>query len=79
MKSQNPTKGSASNASSKDHSNRSDPRSQIGQKRSLSERNNSNASPPAGGSSKTAARKDELLKELRAIEDAIARKRAKID
>eukprot|EP00794_Sanderia_malayensis_P018695 gene18695-20583_t len=59
-------------------SNRSDTKLQTGQKRSLSARNSSTAVSKTSAS-KTVSRKDELLKELKAIEDAIARKRAKIE
>lgn len=55
-----------------------DPRSLIGQKRQGSGQGSSNSSPKTG-TGKTSARKDELLKELKAVEDAIARKRAKVD
>ena len=36
-------------------------------------------STSSGAGTKRPARKDDLLKELKAVEDAIARKRAKID
>lgn len=55
-----------------------DQRSLVGQKRTLVAGQGSSASPRAGPN-KTSARKDELLKELKAIEDAIARKRAKVE
>ena len=55
-----------------------DPRTMIGQKRHGSGQGSSNSSPKIAAN-RTSTRKDELLKELKAVEDAIARKRAKID
>jgi len=63
-----------SNANTRDAA---DQKSVAGQKRPAAAQESSES--PRSAPSRTAARKDELLKELKAIEDAIARKRAKID